>query len=222
MMSRPTFIALTAFQMIALNASALAPEVQQRIVELVKSNPGQMSVEEYSLIAEEIEKRSPCNVLVFGVGRDSQLWIDTNRGGTTLFLEDNSSWIQKTAEQVPELNVHEVIYKTRRSQWREILCAEDFSFLMLDLPAYILDTPWDVIVVDAPAGWADDKPGRMQSIYTTAQLAQKSCDTALFLHDCDRPAEAAFGTKFFGDQHLVQSIGRLRFYRGGAVPGASS
>lgn len=38
---------------------------------LVESNPGQASFEEYQLVHDLIVAKAPCNVLVFGVGRDT-------------------------------------------------------------------------------------------------------------------------------------------------------
>ena len=54
---------------------------EERIRSLVESNPGQASEAEYTLVHDVIAQHAPCNVLVFGVGRDSSLWIDTNEGG---------------------------------------------------------------------------------------------------------------------------------------------
>lgn len=197
----------------SLEAGSVPSQWQLRAEELVKHNPGQMSNAEYTCIADEIEKLAPCNVLVFGVGRDSQLWIDVNCGGTTLFLEDSSEWIEQVRGKIPDLNAHEVVYNTFRSQWRDFLKEKDPSFLMLDLPESIRETKWDVILVDGPAGYADDKPGRMRSIYTAAQLGFKSHSAAVFLHDCNRPVEAIYSSRFLGDEHLIETVGCLRFYR---------
>ena len=40
-----------------------------------------MSEQEYRVIANAVVRRSPCNVLVFGTGYDSELWMKCNVGG---------------------------------------------------------------------------------------------------------------------------------------------
>ncbi|KAH1088303.1 hypothetical protein GYH30_019374 [Glycine max] len=45
--------------------------------------------------ARVLEKKSPCNFLVFGLGHDGLMWNALNHGGRTIFLEEEESWIQQ-------------------------------------------------------------------------------------------------------------------------------
>ncbi|MBS0655642.1 MAG: TIGR01627 domain-containing protein [Verrucomicrobia bacterium] len=189
-----------------------AGETYSEIEELVQRNPGQLSVAEYSLIAETLTSHSPCNMLVFGLGNDSDLWHRLNQHGTTLFLENNAFWYDKICTDFPQVNALLVEYNTTRPQWKSLLKRDKEEELLLDLPSHVWDTKWDLIFVDAPEGWADDKPGRMQSIYTAAKLASKSGGCHIFVHDCHRKVEAAFSSKYLGDRHLQCELDRLRHY----------
>lgn len=183
--------------------------IKEEIKHLVAGNPYQLSVNEYSLIAEHLVQKAPCNMLVFGVGRDSSLWIKSNRFGKTVFLEDSPVWLQKVREQIPTIDAYLVTYGTKLSDWRVWLESEN---LLLDLPEELMDTKWDIIFVDGPEGWSDEKPGRMKSIFTAALLAFKSGDCRVFVHDCDRPVESAFASKFLRDENLQATLDRMNVY----------
>lgn len=181
------------------------------IRELVDSNPGQCCEEEYTTIVEVLDRKSPCNLLIFGVGRDSQLWLDVNAGGKTVFVEDNPDWIQMARAAIPTANIIQVSYTTRRRQWKRLLKRGDLLF-MTDLPNEILATKWDVIFVDTPAGNKPGLPGRMKSIYTASVLAFRGVDTDVFVHDCDRQVEQVYCDTFFGDPLLIKKVLKLRHY----------
>lgn len=192
---------------------SLPAEYTKRIVDLVASNPGQLSVKEYSLIAETLLQKQPCNMLVFGVGRDSQMWMDLNSEGTTVFLEDNEEWVQRIQNKTPLIKIYLVKYATKCSEWRELLNISDPNALRLDLPQVILDTPWDIIFVDAPAGYSDAMPGRMKSIYMASLLANQHHHVSdVFVHDCDRKVEALFCSKYLHDENLQGTVDKLRHY----------
>ena len=95
--------------------------VNQDLKDLVDNNSGQGSFEEYVLLRRLIRTKAPCNLLVFGVGKDSKFWLEANDGGTTMFIEHESEWIEKTREMLPGVIVHQVAYDTRRSQWKRLL-----------------------------------------------------------------------------------------------------
>lgn len=183
-------------------------EYQDRIEKLVASNPGQLSLKEYTLIADTIFNRKACHLLVFGVGRDSQLWIDINKEGKTVFLEDNPFWLDYARKKVPNIVVFQVCYDTKRKDWSQLLSQPEK--LKMDLPKEIWDTKWDIIFVDAPAGFSDDQPGRMKSIYTASFLAQTNTD--VFVHDCDRIVECVYCSHFFQKSDLKNTIDRLCHY----------
>lgn len=189
------------------------------VLELVRNNPGQGSFDEYLYLLETIRSRAPCNLLVFGVGRDSTLWIEGNTGGRTTFLEHVPDWIELAREAEPDVEVHRVEYDTRRFQWRWLLRKPD-RLLMKDLPDDVLATAWDLIFVDAPGGDRWKRPGRMKSIYTAAVLARRSRNAEVFVHDCDRKIERVYADRFLGDERLVRQVDTLRHYR--LAPGSDA
>lgn len=169
----------------------------------------QLRMEELYPIVSKIRERRGCALLVFGCGNDSLFWAKVNRGGTTVFLEDNQEWIARAA--VAAATVHQVSYGTKLADWLDLL--DNPSKLKMDLPAEVGSRRWDVIIVDGPSGYDDTQPGRMKSIYAASRLvAQGGC---VFVHDCERPAERAFATRFLGDHRLfLEAKGRalLRGY----------
>jgi uncharacterized protein (TIGR01627 family) len=180
---------------------------------LVAGNPGQGTFEEYRYLREVIRAKAPCRLLVFGVGKDSALWIAANEGGTTEFVEHEREWIAATRDAVPGVVVHEVHYETRRKHWKKALDRPE-ALLMTDLPKPVLDGPWDILYVDSPQGGNDRRPGRMKSIYTAARIAERCpADVDVLLHDCDREVERVYGDRFLGAERLVEQVGRTRHYR---------
>ena len=150
-------------------------------------------------------------MLVFGLGKDSKLWMDNNSLGKTVFLEDDKTWFDRICAEIPGINAYLVNYNSQRKDWQNWLKGNTQD-LLLDLPSEILETKWDIIFVDAPAGWSDETPGRMKSIYTAAHLAHKSKGCHVFVHDCNRKVEAVYCSKFLLDENLVSSPYKLRHY----------
>lgn len=193
----------------AFNIYSISDDIKHCISKLVDSNPYQLSVKEYSTIAEEVVK-SPCNLLIFGVGKDSSLWMNLNAGGLTIFLEDNEGWLALVSQELPNIRAYLIEYNTTRSDWKRLL--QNSQELMLDLPDAVINTEWDVIFVDGPAGYADELPGRMRSIYTASRLGKKSPKCSVFVHDCHREVESTYCDTFLQQQNLVFSVDRLRYY----------
>ena len=182
------------------------------IRELVESNPGQGTFEEYKLVHAVLQRRSPCHLLVFGVGRDSALWLSTNLGGRTLFLEDVPEWADFARREVPDIVVRDVDYGlTKRFMW-PLLRKIDGSLYMRGLPDDVLSTRWDVILVDAPRGTRWYRPGRMKSIYTASVLGRQS-RADVFVHDCHRTVEREASDQFLRPERLVEQAGSMRHYR---------
>lgn len=189
---------------------ALPPKVQTRIEQLIRDNPHQLSYSEYARVAETVLEKTPCNFLVFGVGKDSSLWIDLNKEGSTYFLEDNPYWLNLIKGQIPNLNAYPVVYNTKRKEWKHLL--KKTEVLQLKLPIELNAIKWDIIFVDAPAGWDDECPGRMKSIATAAFFAHTQKDVHVLVHDCDRKVEAIYSSEYLKDNYLVKTIGKLRHY----------
>ena len=151
-------------------------------------------------------------MLVFGVGKDSRLWMNLNRKGETTFLEDSISWFAQIRTENPKINGYLIKYNSLLGEWRELF-NNPSNRLMLTLPDEVVQKEWDIVLVDAPAGYDKSTPGRMQSIYTTSVLSEKSNDVDIFVHDCDREVEKVYCDRFFSNMRLVVAFERLRHYR---------
>lgn len=182
------------------------------ITAILERDDHQLSRREYRYIADLLASRGGCNFLVFGVGHDSQLWLQANRMGRTVFLESSFFWSQQIKWQHPDIDVRGVSYRTRRQHWRDLL-EGPVEKLRLELPGDVDATRWDVIFVDGPAGYNDSCPGRMKSIYTAAALGARSRKAHVLVHDCNRQVERRFCDAFLGKSNLVRGFDRTRHYR---------
>ena len=172
----------------------------------------QMTARQMQLIMKTIQKKTPCKFLVFGVGNDSVFWALLNQGGETVFLEDNPVWFDKITKRIPQISAYLISYETLRKDWKKLLAEP--SLLEVSLPESIKEQDWDIALVDAPAGYDDNTPGRMKSIYTASKLVRDSGD--VFVHDCNREVEDLFCNNFLKKENLsfeIKSpIGHLRQY----------
>ncbi len=179
---------------------------------LVDRNPGQATFEEYKLLHTRVVEGAPCNLLIFGVGRDSSLWLDSNAGGRTIFLENVAEWAAFARNAVAGIDVREVDYGIpRRFMW-PLMRRFEARLYMRGLPGDVLSTSWDVIVVDAPQGTRWYRFGRMKSIYTAGILARESRGD-VFVHDCYRKVEREASDQFLCAGRLVAQAGSMRHYR---------
>ncbi len=179
---------------------------------LVDSNPGQMSFEEYNHIYKLIESKNGCNLLVFGLGRDSNLWLNANLGGCSVFLEDNQQWIEATKIQMKNLNkqidIRHITYSDTGYDAERLLSEYESGVnnLKLELPQDVTTTDWDVIICDAPEGYSDDKPCRMKSIYESYNLSNKKPNVDVIFHDVQRRIETLYTNYFFKNYELIKKI----------------
>jgi glucuronoxylan 4-O-methyltransferase len=175
-------------------------------------NEIQLSAEQLKVIVITVKAKAPCKLLIFGLGNDSVFWLKLNRGGVTIFLENNNDWFQKITKRSKDLIVFLVNYNTQRNDWKLLL--ESPSLLDMTLPNNVAKEEWDVIFVDAPEGWNDQTSGRMKSIYLSSKLVKNSGD--IFVHDCNREVEDIYCNKFLKKENLKKEIkapsGFLRHY----------
>jgi hypothetical protein len=126
------------------------------------------------------------NVLIFGLGNDSDYYAACNRGHT-YFVENNLNWCNK----FKHLNVHHYVYKTK--------VKEGIAPLIIDLPLY--DKFWDVVLIDGPTGYGEEEPGRTQPIYSVSQMVVQH----LFVDDYDRKLERECCDAYLGEPSEVIS-----------------
>jgi len=196
----------------SLSAAAALP-LGPMLETMRRLNGIQLSARELAAVSWAVRRRKCCAFLVFGLGNDSRFWRKLNRKGTTVFLEDDEQWLRNSSARDPKLRALQVAYGTQRSQWRELLEARDL--LDMPLPVEVESRSWDVILVDAPAGWREDQPGRMQSIFLASRLVSEGGD--VFVHDCDRTVERTYCDRYLRPENLRSEVGLLRHYQTGVT-----
>lgn len=171
------------------------------------------------------------NLLVWGLGNDSSFWSRTTIG-KVIFLEDGTwetnlihgkRWFDVVTAQNPKLEAYAVDYtSTNMAATYNLLSGHPEKWSKLEIqtnfPKVVRETRWDVILVDAPLGFANAGPGRYQSLYMTKLLAKKSesmprkdresvaeggyalKSTAIhvFVDDFERKVEREFSQQVFG------------------------
>jgi len=191
---------------------------------------GLMSRVQYEEIAKELEPICPCNVLVFGLGRDSYLWQNLNKGGLTVFLEDDNDWISKflneeneecsyfifseTEKQNNNLKIHHIEYKTKVED--HDLIKFDEEKLKIDLPTEVTSVGWDFIIVDGPLGHNPPRPykgpGRMSSIFSAFNLIKDN--GIVVIDDFRRYVEKSYSIHYFGKDNLFKVVeGKVAFFK---------
>jgi hypothetical protein len=167
------------------------------------------SLAEYLSFAALVRDMAPCRLLVFGVGRDSPAWVETNNGGTTLFLENNRDWHDRTASVIgPEL-IQSITYQQPFSNF----AAQSFSHEAVLLPVTRpcpFDRSWHAAFVDAPLAASF---GRHQSVHAAAKAL--ATNAILALHDCNRQHEQLLCRHILCPRgfELISESERLRVYR---------
>jgi glucuronoxylan 4-O-methyltransferase len=173
----------------------------------------QLSTNELTAICKALSGKSNPRFLVFGLGNDSLYWHNLNKNGITVFVEDNEFWIKHVDARIEGLDIVHFDYGTRQKDWKILL--DTPALLESDIPDKLSAEKWDIILVDAPAGYAEETPGRMKSIYMASQLIKSGGD--VFVHDCNREVEDVYSLHFLGKDNLVceiiASIGNLRHFK---------
>nr|CAB3459636.1 unnamed protein product [Digitaria exilis] len=216
------------------NKQGIPLAVAEALVHYTTSNTTpQQTADEIGVSLRVLQRRAPCNFLVFGLGFDSPMWAALNHGGRTVFLEEDASWIANVRSKHPSLESYHVTYDTVLTDADALLelrshpscvaqpdlaAAADAScrLALKNLPPVFHELEWDLIMVDAPTGWTPQSPGRMGAIYTAgmAARARRPGDgpTDVFVHDVDRPVEDAFSKAFLCEGYLAEQVGRIRHF----------
>lgn len=172
-------------------------DIDARIAELVKADATQMRASEYRTVADSLLAVRPCNALVFGCGKDSDLWASLMpEGGTLLFVENDAAWGAKCRHTVLT-----TVYRSKVSDGPDTT------------PSYAMDcwdvlslTDWDWILVDGPAGFKPHTPGRLGPIAFASQFGAH-----VLIHDVHRPLEKALCEKYMRGRPL-RTIHHLAVY----------
>ncbi|KAJ0241109.1 hypothetical protein HA466_0215690 [Hirschfeldia incana] len=218
---------------VSVNCGKIPPSLADALIHYAASNvTPQQTHSEISVTKKVLDKTSPCNFLVFGLGHDSLMWASLNQGGRTIFLDEDESWIRQIAEKFPSLESYHVRYETKvrdapalmtaardkeecRRGVTTDLRASQCELALKGLPEVVYETEWDLIMVDAPTGFHEEAPGRMSAIFTSGMIArsrEKGETTAVFVHDVDRTVEDEFSMAFLCRDYLTVQEGRLRHF----------
>lgn len=167
-------------------------------------NP-QMSKEQYMYIASKISRgfcQGKCNLLVFGVGYDVPLWLNANKHGRTVFIEQSEEWSRKIKAEIGgEIEVHLIEYHTQLKKLAEEIDDVD-RHLDNFLPPNLLSVVWTVILIDAPTGYCSSCPGRLQPVlYASKHVAKNNIGIDVFLHDMNRLGEREMGNQLLSFPH---------------------
>ncbi|TKY71412.1 Glucuronoxylan 4-O-methyltransferase 1 [Spatholobus suberectus] len=213
----------------SLSCSKIPASLSQALIHYSTSTiTPQQTLKEISVSARVLEKKSPCNFLVFGLGHDSLMWSALNHGGRTIFLEEDEAWIEQIRRRFPMLESYHVTYDSKVNEAENLMevgrgpeCTAvgdpRYSICQLalkGLPTLVYETKWDLIMVDAPTGYYEEAPGRMTAIYTAGMLARNrdSGETDVFVHDVNRVVEDKFSKAFLCHKYMKKQEGRLRHF----------
>ena len=165
----------------------------------------QLQVPELAIIIRTIRAYPGCRLLVFGLGNDTPLWLQVNRRGTTVFLEDYDEWFTRITEKYPQATAFKIDYPHDMTEWRELLDQPDEE-LNVELPDGVPLGAWDVVLVDGPRGYKEipEHKGRMSSIYMATKLV--AAGGRVFVHDADRAVEKAYAAKYLRDENLLKKV----------------
>jgi uncharacterized protein (TIGR01627 family) len=159
----------------------------------------QLLPQEIEAIVAAIRAHPACRLLVFGCGNDAAMWASANAGGETAFIEDDPRWAELARKTLRDSKVYLVSYDTRTGEWRDLLDAP--ARLNMSLPPEIAAGTWDVILIDGPAGHDPESPGRMKAIFAASKLV--AAGGVVFVHDSEREVEAAYATKYLGEERVT-------------------
>jgi hypothetical protein len=155
--------------------SAAAVSLSERIAALVAKSPDQMRSEEYAAVADSLLSVQPRHALIFGCGRDSELWCSLLPPGSVIaFVEDDIKWAANTPTPVIVTR-----YTSTVEGWRD----QD-PLAVMDCYPLITSIPWDWILIDGPRGDLPHSPGRLGPIRFASDR-----DAVVLVHDCHRELE---------------------------------
>ncbi|KAI4296168.1 hypothetical protein L6164_036148 [Bauhinia variegata] len=213
----------------SLSCTKIPPSLAEALIHYSTSAiTPQQTLKEISVTSRVLDKKSPCNFLVFGLGHDSLMWSSLNYGGRTIFLEEDEAWIEQIRSRFPTLESYHVTYDSKVHQADNLMevgrgpectAVADPRYSMCQLalkglPTEVYETKWDLIMVDAPTGFHVEAPGRMTAIYTAGMMARNReyGETHVFVHDVNRVVEDKFSREFLCEKYMKKQEGRLRHF----------
>ncbi|KAH0909126.1 hypothetical protein BRARA_I00977 [Brassica rapa] len=218
------------------SSSSLSPPILAALLHYTSSTPPNtsMSFSELSAISTVINSKAPtCNLLVFGLSHESLLWRSVNLRGRTVFVDENPYLVSRFEQSNPGAEAYDVVFPTKVSQAGKLLryyktrpeCRpvqnllfSDCKLAINDLPNFVYEIEWDVILIDGPRGYAGDSPGRMAPIFTSAVLAKskdsgrKTKTTDVFVREFGRKLERVYSDEFLCEENLIEVVGEIGLF----------
>ena len=177
----------TTFSAVSGSAFTILANHASKVTKAVSCRGSNMTTAQYFRVTVEILHRTPCRLLLFGAGNDTELHVLANAGGRTLVLEHNPEWLQRIEHLACQRL--RVGYSTQIRTGLIDPCPLPDG----DLEP-VLREHWDVILVDGPEGYRDHHPGRQQSIFLASRLARPG--TTIFVHDAERTVESLCAARY--------------------------
>jgi hypothetical protein len=138
--------------------------------------------------------------LVFGLGRDSEIYLAMN--SRTVFVENDNQWILRIRHLLACKNCTlRHTYTTRIVSMDSIAPYENASAI----PDILLprlhndDANFDFILIDAPAGYDVGLPGRFEPVKYASAMLKKGSLRYVCMHDYQRAIENALFREYFGE-----------------------
>jgi hypothetical protein len=147
--------------------------------------------------------KSNSKMLVFGLGHDSKMWYEGNNKNT-YFVENNPIYINMNLNHIPSESIIEYEYNT----------SVEKSFTLTDKDIHKFEVskelqnlaPFDIIIIDGPEGYSNEKPGRLIPCYWATLLSAKG--TIIYIDDSNRPLENYCINKYFKDNYVQKFVER--------------
>lgn len=126
-------------------------------------------------------------VLVFGLGYDSYLYYHANSEKNIWFVESNDDYIKLNTEID---NKYIVKHTFNNISVASSFNLSDEQIEKFPIPLILVNNaPYDIIIIDAPNGFAPTTPGRLLPIYWTSKLLARK-DSCIYIDDTERPLES--------------------------------
>ncbi|XP_071729965.1 protein IRX15-LIKE-like [Rutidosis leptorrhynchoides] len=192
-----------------------------------------LSLPQLTSITTTLQKHpfpSNFNLLVFGITHETLLFHALNFNGRTTFIDESAYTISKLEEKNFGVEAYDVQFVTKVSELHDLIryaktelrkeCRPVQNLLFSecklginDLPNFVYDVAWDVILIDGPRGYFPDAPGRLSAIFTASVLARSKKggggETHVFVHEFDREVERVGSDEFLCRENLVETVGNL-------------